>query len=144
MRRRSELQVSVSTAKALRDAADELEILLEMTREMSDASDEDLLELVMRRYERASTLLTSNRPVDDWGKLLGDHAGSRPVVVGAVGVGPHVRERVGHARELVDHVIAEVRGVPELVGHARADVREQDYSRPQPPGWQHIRRLGSP
>jgi len=27
---------------------------------------------VMRRYERASTLLTSNRPVEDWGKLLGD------------------------------------------------------------------------
>jgi len=35
---------------------------------------EDLLEIVMRRYERASTLLTSNRPVDDWGKLLGDTA----------------------------------------------------------------------
>ncbi len=35
---------------------------------------EDLLELVMRRYERASTILTSNRPVDDWGKLLGDTA----------------------------------------------------------------------
>jgi DNA replication protein DnaC len=35
---------------------------------------EDLLEIVMRRYERASTLLTSNRPVDDWGKLLGDVA----------------------------------------------------------------------
>jgi DNA replication protein DnaC len=29
---------------------------------------------MMRRYERASTLLTSNRPVDDWGKLLGDTA----------------------------------------------------------------------
>jgi hypothetical protein len=28
----------------------------------------------MRRYERAATLLTSNRPVDDWGKLLGDTA----------------------------------------------------------------------
>jgi IstB-like ATP binding protein len=28
----------------------------------------------MRRYERASTLLTSNRPVEDWGKLLGDSA----------------------------------------------------------------------
>ena len=28
----------------------------------------------MRRYERASTILTSNRPVDDWGKLLGDTA----------------------------------------------------------------------
>jgi len=35
---------------------------------------EDLLELVMRRYERASTLVTSNRPVEDWGKLLGDTA----------------------------------------------------------------------
>jgi DNA replication protein DnaC len=35
---------------------------------------EDLLEIVMRRHERASTLLTSNRPVEDWGKLLGDTA----------------------------------------------------------------------
>ena len=35
---------------------------------------EDLLEIIMRRYERASTLVTSNRPVDDWGKLLGDTA----------------------------------------------------------------------
>ncbi len=35
---------------------------------------ENLLEIVMRRYERASTLLTSNRPVEDWGKLLGDTA----------------------------------------------------------------------
>ena len=35
---------------------------------------EDLLEIIMRRYERASTLLTSNRPVEDWGKLLGDVA----------------------------------------------------------------------
>jgi DNA replication protein DnaC len=35
---------------------------------------EDLLEIIMRRYERNSTLLTSNRPVEDWGKLLGDTA----------------------------------------------------------------------
>jgi DNA replication protein DnaC len=35
---------------------------------------EDLLEIVMRRYERVSTLLTSNRPVEDWGKLLSDVA----------------------------------------------------------------------
>jgi DNA replication protein DnaC len=35
---------------------------------------EELLEIVMRRYERASTILTSNRPVEDWGKLLGDSA----------------------------------------------------------------------
>jgi DNA replication protein DnaC len=35
---------------------------------------EDLLEVIMRRHERASTLVTSNRPVEDWGKLLGDTA----------------------------------------------------------------------
>ena len=35
---------------------------------------EELLEIVMRRYGRASTLLTSNRPVEDWGKLFGDSA----------------------------------------------------------------------
>lgn len=35
---------------------------------------EDLLEIIMRRYERTSTLVTSNRPVEDWGKLLGDAA----------------------------------------------------------------------
>ena len=35
-------------------------------------SGEYLLEVVMRRYENRSTLMTSNRPVEDWGKLLGD------------------------------------------------------------------------
>jgi DNA replication protein DnaC len=43
-------------------------------RKLPHAAAEDLLELIMRRYERASTLLTSNRPVEDWGKLLGDNA----------------------------------------------------------------------
>jgi DNA replication protein DnaC len=41
-------------------------------RKMPMTAAEDLLEIVIRRYERASTLLTSNRPVEDWGKLLGD------------------------------------------------------------------------
>lgn len=43
-------------------------------RKLPHTAAEDLLELVMRRYERASTLLTSNRPLDDWGKLFGDTA----------------------------------------------------------------------
>jgi DNA replication protein DnaC len=43
-------------------------------RKLPMTAAEDLLEIVMRRYERASTLLTSNRPVEDWGKLLGDVA----------------------------------------------------------------------
>ena len=43
-------------------------------RKLPQTAAEDLLEIIMRRYERASTLLTSNRPVEDWGKLLGDAA----------------------------------------------------------------------
>jgi DNA replication protein DnaC len=41
---------------------------------VGDGAAEDLLGLVMRRYERASTLLTPNRPIEGWGKLLGDAA----------------------------------------------------------------------
>lgn len=43
-------------------------------RKLPSTAAEDLLEIIMRRYERASTLITSNRPVDDWGKLFGDIA----------------------------------------------------------------------
>jgi DNA replication protein DnaC len=43
-------------------------------RKLPHTAAEDLLEIIMRRYERFSTLLTSNRPVDDWGKMLGDVA----------------------------------------------------------------------
>jgi len=43
-------------------------------RKLPVTAAEELLEIIMRRYERASTLITSNRPVEDWGKLLGDSA----------------------------------------------------------------------
>jgi DNA replication protein DnaC len=33
---------------------------------------EILFEIVMRRYEIRSTMMTSNRPLEDWGKLIGD------------------------------------------------------------------------
>jgi hypothetical protein len=41
-------------------------------RKLPASAAEDLLEIVMRRYENASTILTSNRPLDDWPKLFGD------------------------------------------------------------------------
>jgi DNA replication protein DnaC len=43
-------------------------------RKLSLTAAEELLEIIMRRYERVSTMITSNRPVEDWGKLLGDSA----------------------------------------------------------------------
>ncbi len=33
---------------------------------------EVLLEIIMRRYENRSTFMTSNRPIEEWGKLLND------------------------------------------------------------------------
>jgi DNA replication protein DnaC len=41
-------------------------------RKLATNAAEELLELIMRRHGRASTIVTSNRPVEDWGKLLGD------------------------------------------------------------------------
>jgi DNA replication protein DnaC len=43
-------------------------------RKLPSTAAEELLEIVMRRYERTSTFLTSNRPIEDWGKMLGDNA----------------------------------------------------------------------
>lgn len=41
-------------------------------KELPKRSGEFLFELVMRRYEKKSTLMTSNRPIEEWGKLIGD------------------------------------------------------------------------
>ena len=41
-------------------------------RRLPTSAAEDLLEIIMRRYERTSTIITSNRPLDDWPKMFGD------------------------------------------------------------------------
>ncbi|MCX5661463.1 MAG: IS21-like element helper ATPase IstB [Planctomycetota bacterium] len=41
-------------------------------KQLPKRSGEYLFEVVMRRYEKRSTMMTSNRPLEDWGKLLGD------------------------------------------------------------------------
>jgi DNA replication protein DnaC len=41
-------------------------------KQLPKRSGEYLFEIIMRRYETRSTMLTSNRPLEDWGKLIGD------------------------------------------------------------------------
>ncbi len=41
-------------------------------KQLPKRSGEYLFEIVMRRYEKRSTMMTSNRPLEDWGKLIGD------------------------------------------------------------------------
>jgi DNA replication protein DnaC len=41
-------------------------------RKLGPTAAEDLLEIFVRRHEKASILITTNRPTEDWGQFLGD------------------------------------------------------------------------
>jgi DNA replication protein DnaC len=41
-------------------------------KQLPKKSGECLFEIIMRRYELRPTMMTSNRPLEDWGKLIGD------------------------------------------------------------------------
>jgi len=41
-------------------------------KQLPKRSGEYLFEIIMRRYETRSTIMTLNRPLEDWGKLIGD------------------------------------------------------------------------
>jgi len=41
-------------------------------KQLPKRSGEYLFEIILRRYETKSTMMTSNRPLEDWGKLVGD------------------------------------------------------------------------
>jgi len=41
-------------------------------KQLPKRSGEYLFEIILRRYETRSTMMTSNRPLEDWGKLIGD------------------------------------------------------------------------
>ncbi|MHC4093663.1 MAG: IS21-like element helper ATPase IstB [Planctomycetota bacterium] len=41
-------------------------------KQLPKRSGEYLFEIIMRRHETRSTIMTSNRPLQDWGKLIGD------------------------------------------------------------------------
>jgi len=41
---------------------------------------EDLLEIFHRRYHQGATIIATNRPLEDWGKILGDHAATSAIL----------------------------------------------------------------
>ena len=43
-------------------------------RRLPATATEDLLEVFTRRYGLGATVVSSNRPIEDWGQLLGDTA----------------------------------------------------------------------
>lgn len=72
-----ELQGEASPAELLRCLArylkPELLIIDDMgLKTLPAKAGEILLEIILRRYENRSTIMTSNRPIEEWGKLLND------------------------------------------------------------------------
>ena len=43
-------------------------------KNLPNSSNEILLEIIHRRYQRTSTIIATNRPIEDWGKIFGDNA----------------------------------------------------------------------
>ncbi len=43
-----------------------------LLKQLPKRSGEHVFEIIMRRHEVRSTMMTSNRPLEDWGKLIGD------------------------------------------------------------------------
>ena len=41
-------------------------------KQLPKRSGEFLFEIIMRRHQLRTTVMTSNRPLQDWGKLMGD------------------------------------------------------------------------
>jgi len=52
-----------------------------LRKKVPEQAADDLLDIILNRYSsRKSTLLTSNRPIEDWGKLLRDNAASSAIL----------------------------------------------------------------
>jgi len=43
-------------------------------KNLNQTANEMLLEIIHRRYQRAATIIATNRPIEDWGKIFGDNA----------------------------------------------------------------------
>ena len=43
-------------------------------KNLNSHATEIILEVIHRRYQRNSTVIATNRPIEDWGKIFGDNA----------------------------------------------------------------------
>jgi len=83
-------------------------------KQLPKRSGEFLFEIVMRRHELKSTIMTSNRPLQDWGKLIGDVPAATAIL----------------DRFLQDAELIEITGKSYRL--SRKDNRAQDPSHPKP------------
>ncbi|MFM8476331.1 MAG: ATP-binding protein [Planctomycetaceae bacterium] len=56
------------------------------------------IEIIMRRHELRSTLMTSNRPLEDWGKLMSDTP-----------AGTAILDRCLQSAEIIEFIVRRIR-----------------------------------
>ena len=87
-------------------------------KQLPNRAGEYLFEIIMRRYEIRSTLMTSNRPIEDWGKLIGDvpTAGAildrllqRAEIIPFKGKSYRLRDRAGESADMTFENVVEER-----------------------------------
>ena len=76
-------------------------------KQLPKRSGEYLFEIIMRRYETKSTMMTSNRPLEDWGKLIGDVPSATAIldrflhhaeIITITGKSYRLKDRAAHGR----------------------------------------------
>jgi DNA replication protein DnaC len=68
-------------------------------RKLPAHAGDELADVLMSRYEKASTIVTSNRPLEDWAKLLGDMVVVTPLLDRLMHLG-HLRKFEGKSWRL--------------------------------------------
>jgi DNA replication protein DnaC len=98
-------------------------------KQLPKRSGEYLFEIILRRYETRSTMMTSNRPLEDWGKLLGDVPSATAIldrflhhaeIIAITGRSYRLKDRGGNDRSAED---------PAPKGKTGAGRAEKDASR---------------
>lgn len=94
-------------------------------KQLPKRSGEYLFEIIMRRYETRSTLMTSNRPLEDWGKLIGDVPSATAIldrflhhaeIVAITGKSYRLRHQGSKSKESTE----EEEAIPAVVGSERS------------------------
>ncbi len=82
-------------------------------KQLPKRSGEYLFEIIMRRYQVRSTMMTSNRPLEDWGKLIGDVPAATAIldrflhnaeVIAITGRSYRLRDRAAEAKPTAESI----------------------------------------
>jgi hypothetical protein len=95
---------------------------------IAPCSGEPLFEVIMRRYENRSALMTSNRPLEEWGKLLGD-----------VPTAGAIRDRFLHHAQTIAITGRSYRLKDHAAIPGKEDKNKKGKSKPNDPGFAEAR-----